>query len=67
MVMEFTDMVMAMFTKVNGKRIRSKEKDNFHMQMETVMLENSQKEENRVMVFTNGQMETYMKVILPET
>lgn len=61
MVMEFIIMEMETCTKVIGKKTKKKEKENFSILMETVMLDNLHKDENKVTGFINGRMEIPMK------
>lgn len=66
MVLELTSMGMEILTKGNGRKIKSKDRESFSMPMETVMLGDSFKGENRVTEFINGPMGMSMKAILQE-
>ena len=64
MVMGFTNMEMEIFTKGNGKMIKSKVRVSSFMETVIFMLANSLKDGNRVKEFINGPTEIYMKEIL---
>ena len=64
MVMEFTNMEMEIFTKDNGKTIRSKARVNSFMETVIFMLANLLKDGNKVTEYINGPTEIFMKEIL---
>lgn len=66
MVLELTSMGMEILTKGNGRKIKSKDRGSFSILMETVILGDLLKEENRVTEFINGPMGINMKAILRE-